>query len=140
MNTLALGRQNGSSRELAFGKGDWETVADPHHFSGAPHFRAENNIDACKLAEREDRFLDGDTSRDGFASDPEILKLHPNHHLGSYVGDRNCQSLLRRTALCGWPADLLPIHTPRLFAIFFFLDRELARSSSPTTFSRFAIA
>ena len=63
---LARFRQHDPGR-LALGKRDREPLADAHHFAGAPHFRAEHDVDAGELAERKDAFLDRHVRRNRLA-------------------------------------------------------------------------
>ncbi len=66
MKIAPLGRQQHAGGQLAFGKGDGESLADTHHFAGGAHFRAEHDIDAGEFSEREHAFFDRHVGGDRF--------------------------------------------------------------------------
>ena len=105
---LAFGRQHGAGGELALGEGDAEPLADAHHFAGAPHLRAEHDIDAGELAEREDAFLDADVRGNRLARQAQFRQLHARSSPSRRFSPPARPWPWRRTAPCGWRADSLP--------------------------------
>src|SRR5687767_15602963 len=51
--------------DLALGVRQREALVDPHHFAGAAHLRAENDVHAGEFRERENRLFDGCVFRIG---------------------------------------------------------------------------
>ena len=90
---LAVAGQYGAGRQLALGEGDGKAFADAHHFAGGLHFRAQHDVDAGKLDEGENGFLDGDVAGDRLAEIALVGQRHADHYLGGHLGERHARGL-----------------------------------------------
>ncbi len=66
--------QSAARGHLALGEGGGERRVDPHHLAGRPHLRAEHDVHAGELGEREDALLHRDVRRLDLGRDPLLVQ------------------------------------------------------------------